>query len=129
MVSLSGPCQFYPARPPARPAPLPGSARRLRNVGKNHFRHCVGLGGRYHPRSLHRGLRGSVPRTIRPSSGGDAQEPRKPDGRLGRREALYGLTSFRRSSPGSLAKFAAMRRASCLVSLLVAERRPGFSSK
>jgi len=37
--------------------------------------------------------------------------------------ALYGLSSFRRSSSGSLAKFAAIRRASSLVSSLAAERR------
>ena len=36
---------------------------------------------------------------------------------------------FRRTSPGSLAKFAAMRRASSRVSSLAAERRPGSSSK
>jgi len=34
-----------------------------------------------------------------------------------------------RSSSGSLAKFAAMRRASSLVSGLAAERRPNSSSK
>jgi hypothetical protein len=38
------------------------------------------------------------------------------------------LSSFRRSSSGSLAKFAAIRRASSLVSSLAAERRPGSSS-
>ena len=32
--------------------------------------------------------------------------------RLGRRGAVYGLSSFRRSNSGSLAKLAAMRRAS-----------------
>jgi len=34
----------------------------------------------------------------------------------------YGLSAFRRSSSGSLAKFAAMRRASSRVSSLAAER-------
>ena len=46
------------------------------------------------------------------------------------RGLLYGLVGpFRRSSSGSLAKFAASRRASSLVSSLAAERRPGSSSK
>ena len=35
------------------------------------------------------------------------KEPRKPNGRLGRHEALYGLPSFRCSRSGSIAKFAA----------------------
>jgi hypothetical protein len=39
------------------------------------------------------------------------------------------IGGVRRSSSGSLAKFAAMRRASSRVSRLVAERRPGSSSK
>jgi hypothetical protein len=43
--------------------------------------------------------------------------------------ALYGLSAFRRSNSGSLAKFAAMQRASSRVSSLAAERRPGSSSK
>jgi hypothetical protein len=54
---------------------------------------------------------------------------RTPALRLGRRGALYGLSAFRRNNSGSLAKFAASRRASSLVSSLAAERRPGSSSK
>ena len=41
-----------------------------------------------------------------------------PTPRLGRRWALYRLPSFRRSSSGSLAKFAAMRRASSTLATL-----------
>jgi len=54
-----------------------------------------------------------LPQSGRPLSAGGNENARrgvKPDERLGRREALYGLPSFRRSNPGSLAKFAAMRR-------------------
>ena len=45
--------------------------------------------------------------------------------------AFSGLTRYpsRRCNPGSLAKFAAMRRASSRVSSLAAERRPGSFSK
>ena len=49
--------------------------------------------------------------------------------RLGRCGAAYGLSSFRRSSSGSLTKLTAMRRASSRVSRLAAERRAGSSSK
>ena len=49
-----------------------------------------------------------------PRRGGTARKrkrpSREPDGRLGRRGALYRLPAFRRSSSGSLAKFTAMRR-------------------
>ena len=47
----------------------------------------------------------------------------------GRRGALYRLSALRRSSSGSVAKFAAIRRASSRVSSLAADRLPGSSSK
>ena len=48
---------------------------------------------------------------------------------LVRPRASLGATHVRRSSSGTLAIFAAIRRASYLVSNLAAERRPGSSSK
>jgi hypothetical protein len=49
--------------------------------------------------------------------------------RLGRRGPVCGASSFGRSTSGSLAMLAAMRRASSRVSGLAAARRPGSSSK
>jgi len=109
----------YPG-PPARPAAFLAPRRRLLRLGTPGGRPAPkicrekpppavapGLPAGQHPRRASRGARGAA----------------RPAPRQGRREALYGLPSFRRSSSGSLAMFTAMRRASSRVSRLVVERR------